>query len=609
MTSPQAPDARSLRRICVSACFGSVRFCSGHSDPRAAAEPHTPARKSHSPGRGEQSPGRGEQSPGSRSSFSPISSVSLFSISLGYSGLTAASQRPHSGLTAASQRPHSGLTAASQRPHRRMEPGGGAPGPGPGHGFSNVPAFLTKLWTLVEDPQTDALIRWSPGGSSFHVFDQGRFSKEVLPKFFKHNNMASFIRQLNMYGFRKVVHLEQGGLVKPERDDTEFQHPYFLRGQEQLLENIKRKVTAVPSVRQDEVKTADEVNRILSDVQMMKGKQETIDSRISAMRQENSALWREVASLRQKHSQQQKVVNKLIQFLISLVQNNRIMGLKRKMPLMLNDGSSGHSLPKYSRPLSLEHLQASLFPSDSVSSGPIISDITDVATPPSDDVISEWNEPREPAPGVTGQGSEVKEEPQVETPLSPTTFINSILQDEPANHSTAATQAPPTSHTTANQSSRPNVAPPIVMIVPPNDQSEPIVQSPSSQSTASAAASPAPSASPQKKCQTVAVIDRSELLDHVDSIDSGLENLQNLLNTQSFTFDTGPILEFFSSPGAEFDLDCLDTLLSEPRDEGLSGASTGKQLVQYTPMSLQEPITSLEDVLGEDPDTLLPSDL
>ena len=35
-------------------------------------------------------------------------------------------------------------------------------------------------------------------GTSFHVFDQGRFSKEVLPKFFKHNNMASFIRQLNM---------------------------------------------------------------------------------------------------------------------------------------------------------------------------------------------------------------------------------------------------------------------------------------------------------------------------------------------------------------------------------------------------------------------------
>ena len=79
------------------------------------------------------------------------------------------------------------------------------------------------------------------------MLDQGQFAKEVLPKYFKHSNMASFVRQLNMYGFQKVVHIEQGGLVKPERDDTEFQHPCFLRGQEQLLENIKRKVTSVSS--------------------------------------------------------------------------------------------------------------------------------------------------------------------------------------------------------------------------------------------------------------------------------------------------------------------------------------------------------------------------
>lgn len=482
-----------------------------------------------------------------------------------------------------------------------MDPSGGAPGPG--HGLSNVPAFLTKLWTLVEDPQTDELIRWSPNGTSFHVFDQGRFSKEVLPKFFKHNNMASFIRQLNMYGFRKVVHLEEGGLVKPERDDTEFQHPFFIRGQEHQLEHIKRKVTAVPSVRQDEVKAADEVNRILSDVQVMKGKQETMDSRISSMKQENAALWREVALLRQKHTQQQKVVNKLIQFLVSLVHNNRIMGLKRKMPLMLNDSSSGHSLPKYSRPYSLEHLQPNMFPSDSpVSSGPIISDITDVATPLPDDVIGEWSEPSEPIPGVKAEPDVEVVLPHADTPLSPTTFFNSILQDEPPS----ANQNPSPLSPPSSQSTRPNVVPPITVRVPPTAQSEPIVQSPSSQSTASAAAT---SSSPQKNCQTVALIDRSELVDHVDSIDCCLENLQNMLNTQTFTFDTSPILEFFSSsaPGADFDLDCLDTLLSGRDTEGPS-APTGKQLVQYTPLSLQEPITSLEDVLGEDPD-LLPSDL
>jgi hypothetical protein len=43
-------------------------------------------------------------------------------------------------------------------------------------------------------------------------------------------------------GFRKVVHIDSG-IVKQERDGpVEFQHPYFKQGQDDLLENIKRKV-------------------------------------------------------------------------------------------------------------------------------------------------------------------------------------------------------------------------------------------------------------------------------------------------------------------------------------------------------------------------------
>ncbi|XP_045880285.1 heat shock factor protein 1 isoform X2 [Meles meles] len=337
---------------------------------------------------------------------------------------------------------------------------------GPGAaGPSNVPAFLTKLWTLVSDPDTDALICWSPSGNSFHVFDQGRFAKEVLPKYFKHNNMASFVRQLNMYGFRKVVHIEQGGLVKPERDDTEFQHPCFLRGQEQLLENIKRKVTSVSTLKNEDIRIRqDSVTKLLTDVQLMKGKQESMDSKLLAMKHENEALWREVASLRQKHAQQQKVVNKLIQFLISLVQSNRILGVKRKIPLMLNDGSAAHSGPKYSRQYSLQHVHgpgpysapspaygsSSLYSPDAVAgSGPIISDITELApgSPLASPGGSVDERPLSGSPLVR-----VKEEPPspprsprveeaspghpssvVEIPLSPTALIDSILREsEPA---------------------------------------------------------------------------------------------------------------------------------------------------------------------------------
>uniref|UniRef100_A0A3P9KLI3 Heat shock transcription factor 1 n=1 Tax=Oryzias latipes TaxID=8090 RepID=A0A3P9KLI3_ORYLA len=490
----------------------------------------------------------------------------------------------------------------------------------------NVPAFLTKLWTLVEDPETDHLICWSLNGTSFHVFDQCRFSKEVLPKFFKHNNMASFIRQLNMYGFRKVVHIEQGGLVKPEKDDTEFQHPFFIRGQEHLLENIKRKVTNVSSVRHDDVKLcADDVSKILNDVQTMKGKQETIDSRIIAMKHENEALWREVASLRQKHAQQQKVVNKLIQFLVSLVQTNRIMGVKRKIPLMLNDSSSTHSIPKFSRP----YVQAAAnpFSADSaLSSGPIISDITELATSASDDdVVSEWIDPKEnesvnikeePSSPEVEEIPIIEEEPvHVETPFSPTTFINSILQEEAQPAAVTATPSP--------------AAASVVVTSPA--PAEPVKPSPASQPSApvtphSAGSGPA---TPQQKCQTIACInrflpppagglppelwrivptqpDKSELSDHVDNIDSTLDNLQTILNAQTFTFDTSPLMEFFSSSGStgDFDLDSLDTLLSDEAPKASEG-DTGKQLVQYTATPVQVPeAVSLEDGVADLPSLL-----
>ena len=35
-------------------------------------------------------------------------------------------------------------------------------------------------------------------GTSFHIYDQASFAKDVLPFYFKHSNFASFIRQLNM---------------------------------------------------------------------------------------------------------------------------------------------------------------------------------------------------------------------------------------------------------------------------------------------------------------------------------------------------------------------------------------------------------------------------
>ncbi|KAI5563474.1 hypothetical protein BDE02_15G121300 [Populus trichocarpa] len=90
--------------------------------------------------------------------------------------------------------------------------------------------FLTKTFKIVDDHTIDDVISWNEDGSSFVVWNPTLFSRDLLPKFFKHNNFSSFVRQLNTYGFRKVV---------PDR--WEFSNECFRKGEKNLLCEIQRR--------------------------------------------------------------------------------------------------------------------------------------------------------------------------------------------------------------------------------------------------------------------------------------------------------------------------------------------------------------------------------
>ena len=71
----------------------------------------------------------------------------------------------------------------------------------------HVLGFPRKLWQIVESPEFKS-IWWDEGGTSI-VIDVEQFQTEVLEmkghfRIFETCNMKSFVRQLNLYGFRKM---------------------------------------------------------------------------------------------------------------------------------------------------------------------------------------------------------------------------------------------------------------------------------------------------------------------------------------------------------------------------------------------------------------------
>ncbi|KAK4875133.1 hypothetical protein RN001_011555 [Aquatica leii] len=228
----------------------------------------------------------------------------------------------------------------------------------------SVPPFLGKLWKMVNDPKTDNLICWGKDGTTFIIRNEIDFLCVMLPMYYKHNKMSSFIRQLNMYGFRKTSIIES---KEQDRAEFEFIHPFFRRGHPELLINVKRKGSTKYTnasekdrkldedtkpnneVKPDNVSPEklkiegidlDDIKKVLLEAKGLHSRYTQVDSVINSLKQENAVLWREIAILRQKQQKQLQIVNKLIQFLMTVVQPSTRrgggIGVKRRYPLMIH---------------------------------------------------------------------------------------------------------------------------------------------------------------------------------------------------------------------------------------------------------------------------------
>ncbi|KAI1474958.1 hypothetical protein F4774DRAFT_421951 [Daldinia eschscholtzii] len=223
-----------------------------------------------------------------------------------------------------------------------------------------IPPFVQKLNSFLEESKNTDLIRWSEKGDSFIVLDEDEFAKSLIPELFKHNNYASFVRQLNMYGFHKKVGLSDNSMKASERKNkspSEYYNPYFKRGHPNLLWLINKPKSGGPKKlakkreegegeSDEDVAVADEAighpfpqqnaqNRALpapesgplqkkelavvrDQMAALQSRQKQISEAIQRLRQEHNQLYQQAIMFQNMHDRHENSINAILNFLANV---------------------------------------------------------------------------------------------------------------------------------------------------------------------------------------------------------------------------------------------------------------------------------------------------
>ncbi|XWS62186.1 hypothetical protein CRYUN_Cryun07bG0189300 [Craigia yunnanensis] len=213
-----------------------------------------------------------------------------------------------------------GMSSSSNSQNDASTSGGGAqtaaqpqptPNPLAAQSANAPPPFLSKTYDMVDDPATDAIVSWSPTNNSFVVWNPPEFARDLLPKYFKHNNFSSFVRQLNTYGFRKV-----------DPDRWEFANEEFLRGQKHLLRNISRRKPAHGHGHQQTQQSHGQSSSVGACVEVGKF---GLEEEVERLKRDKNVLMQELVRLRQQQQATDNQLQTMVQHLQGMEQRQQQM--------------------------------------------------------------------------------------------------------------------------------------------------------------------------------------------------------------------------------------------------------------------------------------------
>ncbi|GFY83952.1 heat shock factor 3 [Actinidia rufa] len=192
---------------------------------------------------------------------------------------------------------------------------------------NSPPPFLSKTYDMVDDPSTDSIVSWSNSKNSFVVWNVPEFTRDLLPKYFKHNNFSSFVRQLNTYvGGKLLMYRAFNSLLKFR---TKSVGSCFELGKFGIDEDVER-------LKRDKNVLMQELFRLKQLQQATDHQLQTVGQRVQVMEQRQQHMMTFLAKAMKSPG-----------FLAQLVQqqnesNRRISGVnkKRRLPSQEEESNS-----------------------------------------------------------------------------------------------------------------------------------------------------------------------------------------------------------------------------------------------------------------------------
>ena len=175
---------------------------------------------------------------------------------------------------------------------------------------NKVNDFILKLYLLINDEKTNNIISWNEKGTSFIINDFEKFCYEILPKVYQTKLYSSFHRQLNSYNFTKI-----------NNNKYEYEHPLFKKGNENLLQDMKRKKNSNFNlinnigILYDIEELINQMKIIQKQINLLEGKQEFLSFCQNDLIQKNNELEERLYNVNLKEKKLENMLFELVGFI------------------------------------------------------------------------------------------------------------------------------------------------------------------------------------------------------------------------------------------------------------------------------------------------------